>query len=57
MQLIAEAEKNAGFLPDEFERTEAGYSCLAQYVARAITLGLFGKGLRQPGSQQRQLQR
>ena len=27
----------------EFERSEAGYNCLAQYVARAITLGLFAK--------------
>jgi len=29
----------------EFERSEAGYNCLAQYVARAITLGLFAKNL------------
>ncbi len=29
-------------MPDEFERTEAGYICLAQYMARAITLGIFG---------------
>ena len=35
---------------DEFERNEAGYNCLAQYVARAITLGVFAKGMpkRQP---------
>lgn len=31
---------------DEFERDEAGYNCLAQYVARAITLGTFAKGLK-----------
>ena len=31
--------------PDEFERTEAGYNCLAQYLASAITLGAFGKGM------------
>ena len=35
---------------EEFERNEAGYNCLAQYVARAITLGVFAKGTanRQP---------
>ena len=26
---------------DEFERSEAGYVCLAQYLARAITIGIF----------------
>jgi len=31
---------------DEFEQTENGYTCLAQYVARAITLGVFGKNVR-----------
>jgi lysophospholipase L1-like esterase len=31
---------------EEFERDEAGYNCLAQYVARAITLGTFAKGLK-----------
>jgi acyl-CoA thioesterase-1 len=29
----------------EFERSEAGYNCLAQYVARAITLGVFAKAM------------
>jgi len=33
---------------EEFERTEAGYNCLSQYVARAITLGVFAKGMRPP---------
>ena len=28
---------------EQFERDEAGYNCLAQYVARAITLGTFAK--------------
>jgi acyl-CoA thioesterase-1 len=37
-------------LPDEFERTEAGYTCLAQYVARAIAVGVFGKDLRRDES-------
>jgi len=30
---------------DEFERDEAGYNCLAQYVAHAITLGAFAEKL------------
>jgi hypothetical protein len=33
-------------VPDEFQRNEAGYVCLAQYMARAITLGIFGRALR-----------
>ena len=46
MQFIAAAqEAGGGFGPDEFERTEAGYNCLAQYLASAITLGAFGKGM------------
>lgn len=46
MQFIAAAHQtDGGFVPDEFERTEAGYNCLAQYLASAITLGAFGKGM------------
>jgi len=46
MQFIAAAqEAGGGFGPDEFERTEAGYNCLAQYLASAITVGAFGKGM------------
>jgi lysophospholipase L1-like esterase len=42
-QFLARAEEGGGGLvPDEFERTEAGYICLAQYMTRAITLGVFG---------------
>jgi lysophospholipase L1-like esterase len=39
-----------GQLPnaDEFERNEEGYNCLAQYVARAITLGVFAKNMPKP---------
>jgi lysophospholipase L1-like esterase len=45
-QFMAAAQANdGGFEPDEFERTEAGYGCLAQYLAGAITLGVFGKGI------------
>jgi hypothetical protein len=42
MQLINQAA-GAGTLNVGFERDEAGYNCLAQYVARAITLGVFAK--------------
>ena len=45
MQFIAAAQDAGGFGQDEFERTEAGYNCLAQYLASAITLGAFGKGM------------
>jgi lysophospholipase L1-like esterase len=46
MQFIAATQQaGGGFGPDEFERTEAGYNCLAQYLASAITLGAFGKGM------------
>jgi lysophospholipase L1-like esterase len=44
------AASGGGLIPDEFQRSEAGYACLAQYMARAITLGIFGNDprLRQP---------
>lgn len=29
--------------PDDFGQTEAGYNCMAQYIARTITVGLFAK--------------
>ena len=46
MQFIAAAqEAGGGYVSDEFERTGAGYNCLAQYLASAITLGAFGKGM------------
>ena len=46
-RLMAQAEgSGGGLVPDEFQRSEAGYSCLAQYMARAITLGIFGQRLR-----------
>jgi acyl-CoA thioesterase I len=47
MRLINQAEGSGGGLfPEEFARTEAGYACLAEYVARAIALGSFGRALR-----------
>ncbi len=46
-QFLARTESGGGGLvPDEFQRTEAGYICLAQYMARAITLGIFGHKLK-----------
>ena len=47
MQIINSQASPAGTGPaaDEFERNEAGYNCLAQYVARAITLGVFAKNI------------
>jgi acyl-CoA thioesterase I len=49
MQIVEQAAR-AGAVPvaDEFERSEAGYDCLAQYVARAITLGVFAKSMPRP---------
>ena len=44
MQIIDQAQTGAPGA-DEFERSEAGYNCLAQYVARAITLGVFAKNM------------
>jgi acyl-CoA thioesterase-1 len=46
-QFLQKAENSGGGLvPDEFQSSEAGYACLSQYMARAITLGVFGQGLR-----------
>jgi acyl-CoA thioesterase-1 len=46
-RLLLQAETSGGGLePDEFQRSELGNACLAQYIARAITLGLFGQSLR-----------
>jgi acyl-CoA thioesterase-1 len=42
------ADQGATF--DEFAYTEAAYNCMAQYVARAISVALFGKNLRPPQS-------
>jgi hypothetical protein len=46
MQVIAAAQAGGAWTPDEFERTEAGYTCLAEYIARAITVSVFGGELR-----------
>jgi lysophospholipase L1-like esterase len=45
-QFLTRAESGGGgLIPDEFQRNEAGYICLSQYMARVITLGIFGKKL------------
>ncbi len=46
MQIINQAQESGPEpVAEEFARDEAGYNCLAQYVARAITLGLFAKNM------------
>ncbi len=47
MQIIDRIEAQGGpaLEADDIERTDAGYNCLAQYVARAITLGVFAKNM------------
>jgi lysophospholipase L1-like esterase len=46
MQIIGQAQAGAPEpVAQEFARDEAGYNCLAQYVARAITLGVFAKNM------------
>ncbi|MGH6725724.1 MAG: SGNH/GDSL hydrolase family protein [Pseudolabrys sp.] len=47
MQII---NASAGSEPaaEEFEQSQSGYNCLAQYVARAITLGVFAKDMPRP---------
>lgn len=46
MQFISATQDSGdGNSPDEFENTGGGYNCLAQYLASAITLGVFGRGI------------
>jgi acyl-CoA thioesterase I len=46
-RLLSQAEgSGGGLVPDEFARNDAGYACMSQYMARAITLGIFGQTLR-----------
>ncbi|HET7850848.1 MAG TPA: GDSL-type esterase/lipase family protein [Pseudolabrys sp.] len=45
MQFVEQAAREGGVSAEEFELTESGSNCLAQYVARAITLGVFAKTL------------
>jgi acyl-CoA thioesterase I len=44
MQVIEQARlMTAGPSPNEFTMTESGYSCLSEYVARALTSGAFAR--------------
>jgi lysophospholipase L1-like esterase len=52
MQIVSGASEQTLPVAEEFEHNEEGYNCLAQYVARAITLGVFAKNLRPPKAQQ-----
>ncbi len=45
MQIVSGALENPPPAAEDFERNEEGYNCLAQYVARAITLGVFAKNM------------
>ena len=46
-------------ITDQFERSESGYNCLAEYVARVITLSVFAKDLpkRSPANRLRRRRR
>jgi len=47
MQVLARTMPESGRPePRDFGLTEAGYNCMAQYVARAIAVGLFAKPLK-----------
>jgi acyl-CoA thioesterase I len=43
MRVIERAKQTGDGGTDEFVLTEEGYSCLAEYVARALTSGLFAR--------------
>jgi hypothetical protein len=49
MEVLARTMREAGRPePREFGLTEAGYDCMAQYVARAIAVGLYAKPPKRP---------
>lgn len=45
-RLLTRAQDSRRLSPDEFERSESGYVCLAQYLAQAISVGIFGEAAR-----------
>ncbi len=45
MEILNKAETTGQPVTDQFERSEEGYACLAQYVAHAITLGVFARNM------------
>jgi acyl-CoA thioesterase-1 len=51
MEVLARIMRESGRPePRDFGLTEAGYDCMAQYVARAIAVGLFAKPHKPPAS-------
>ena len=48
MEILNKAAETGLPVADQFERSEEGYDCLAQYVANAITLGAFAKTMPKP---------
>ncbi len=50
MQVIEQAKRaQSGPAPDEFALTEDAYSCLSEYIARAVTSGVFARARPHPG--------
>jgi acyl-CoA thioesterase-1 len=45
MEILNKAAEAGQPVVEQFERSEAGYDCLAQYIAHAITLGVFAKSM------------
>ena len=45
MEILNKAATTGQPVAEQFERSEEGYDCLAQYVAHAITLGVFAKNM------------
>jgi acyl-CoA thioesterase I len=43
MEVLARTMASAPPLLEHFGQTEADYNCMAQYIARTITVGLFAK--------------
>ncbi len=48
MEILNKAAETGRPVTEQFERSEEGYDCLAQYVAHAITLGIFAKSMPKP---------
>ena len=49
MEVLARTARESGRPePRDFGLTEAGYNCMAQYVARAIAVGLFARPPKTP---------
>ena len=54
MELLEKAQRaEPGASVDEFANSENAYNCMAQYVARAISVALFGRNLRPEPQPQR----